>query len=147
MSFKSQYIASTNLPTQSKGHILYHILCMYFGLSKINQFQLNAIVMTLLVKIKVKTINFIFSISVLLHLLTILKKKKFQQGSWLILCRAELTHLVSSLMCCLFETFKWDLNEMCYLELLDLLKLSETFWNLKLFKTFQTENQMSSRFK
>ena len=34
----------------------------------------------------------------------------FKQGSQLVLCRAEIAHLVSSLTCCLFETFRWDLK-------------------------------------
>ena len=48
------------------------------------------------------------------------------------LCRAEIAHLVSSLICCLFETFRWDLKW-------DLLfETFETFWNLScLFETFR----------
>ena len=43
-----------------------------------------------------------------------------KQGSQLALCRAEIAHLISSLVCCLSETFRWDLE-----------------WDV-LFETFQT---------
>ena len=92
----------------------------------------------------------------------------FKQGSQLALCTAEIAHLVSILICCLFETFRWDLKwdvlfetfwnfwiKMCYLKLLKWDVLFETFemrcaiwnfWNLKLlkwdvlFETFETWN-------
>ena len=51
---------------------------------------------------------------------TLIMKHIYQQGSQLALCRAEIAHLVSSLICFLCETFRWDLK-----------------WDV-LFKTFQT---------
>ena len=51
-----------------------------------------------------------------------------KQGSQSALCRAEIAHLVSSLIYCLFETFRWDLKGDMLFETF------ETFWILKLFK-------------
>ena len=48
------------------------------------------------------------------------------------LCRAEIAHLVSSLICCLFETFRWDLNWDVLFETFETwvayLKLSDDTW-------------------
>ena len=69
-------------------------------------------------------------------LIMVYLESNIQQGSLLALCRAEIAHLVSSLICCLFETFRW-LEMRCaiwnFWNFLKLLKLcSWNFSNLKL---------------
>ena len=58
-------------------------------------------------------------------------RHKCKQGSQVALCRAEIAHLISSHICCLFETFNETWNEMYYL------KLFET-WNFLKLETCQS---------
>ena len=79
-----------------------------------------------------------------------------QQGSQLALCRAEITHLISSLICCLSETFRWDLKWDVLFETFETFQTYHgglliwnfqmrlemrcamwNFWNLKLFNPSQ----------
>ena len=80
--------------------------------------------------------TFCYNLLLLVEALTpwIKFRKYWQQGSQLALWRAEIAHIISNLVCCLFETFRWDLKW-------DV--LFETFWNFSntlggcLFETFR----------
>ena len=64
------------------------------------------------------------------------------------LCRAEIAHLVSSLICCWFETFRWDLKWNVLFETFwNFLKPELLIWNFQMrlekevpFETFETWN-------